>query len=230
MVSLLGLAKPPVGIGLVRSTDDVPPGFVTMDFPIRHCVSIYMASLGAAIHVPASQHACSAGKAALGIAKLPDKVRSGKVPYMHGLTRGEPAAARTMTDDTCTGTLVAPLACFELPPQIIALTCLPKQTMWVANSLLFETGGPRTTANFAGMQASCADSTVMPIVRQEVNFSLGCYGCRSAGKLGDEEMYVGVPMKRLNQVADGLRGLRRAMGKLEDVAHREVEGKKGLGA
>ena len=221
MVSLLGLAKPPVGIGLVKSANDVPPGFVTMDFPIRHCVSIHMASLGAAIFVPAQQHACSAGKAALGIAELPEKVKSGKVPYMHGLASTEPAAARIMAEipklpvGTCTGTAVAPLACFKLHPEVVVLTCLPKQAMWVANSLLYETGGPRITANFAGMQASCGDVTAIPILTDEVNFSLGCYGCRSAGKLKDDEMYVGIPRARVEEVISGLRGLRRAMGKLE---------------
>jgi len=221
MVSLLGLTKPPVGIGLVRSADDVPTGFVTMDFPIRHCVSIHMASLGAAIHVPASQHACSAGKAAVGIAELPDKVKSGKVPHMHGLARSETAAARIMAEipklpaGTCTGTLVAPLSCFEQAPDVVILTCQPKQAMWVANSLLFETGGPRITANFAGMQASCGDVTALPILTGKVNFSLGCYGCRSAGKLKDDEMYVGIPSARVEEVTAGLQGLRRAMGKLE---------------
>jgi uncharacterized protein (DUF169 family) len=87
--------------------------------------------------------------------------------------------------------------------------------MWVANSLLYETGGPRITANFAGMQASCGDVTAIPILTDEVNFSLGCYGCRSAGKLKDDEMYVGIPRARVEEVISGLRGLRRAMGKLE---------------
>jgi len=221
MVSLLGLAKLPVGIALVRSANDVPDGFVTMDSPLRHCVSIHMASLGAAIYVPAQQHACSAGKAALGIAELPEKVRSGKIPYMHGLASTESAAARTMAEipklpvGTCTGTVVAPLACFKLPPEVVVLTCLPKQAMWVANSLLFETGGPRITANFAGMQASCGDVTALPILTGKVNFSLGCYGCRSAGKLKDDEMYVGIPRARVEEVVSGLRDLRRAMGKLD---------------
>jgi len=223
MVSLLGLAKPPVGVGLVGNADDVPPGFTTMGSPIRHCVSIHMASLGAVIHVPAQQHACSAGKAALGIAELPEKVRSGKVPYMHGLASSEPAAARTMAEipklplGTCTGTLVAPLARFKRSPEVIVLTCSPKQAMWVANSLLFKTGGPRIAANFAGMQASCGDVTALPILTGNVNFSLGCYGCRSAGKLKDDEMYVGIPKSRIGEVVSGLQGLRRAMGKLEQT-------------
>ena len=236
LVDMLQLEKVPVGIHLMAGDENPPDGFRRISFPVRHCVSIHMASLGAALYVPGDQHACAAAKAALGIAELPEKVSSGKIPYMHGLASSEQAAARIMAEvpriplGRIVATLVAPLFSFQSAPEVVVLTANPKQAMWVANSLIFHTGGPRITANFAGMQASCADVTVMPIVRQEVNFSLGCYGCRSAGKLGDEEMYVGVPMKRLSQVTDGLRGLRRAMGKLEDVAHREVEGKKGLGA
>ncbi len=222
MMSLLGLSKPPVGVGLVREGEKPPDGFVSLDFPVRHCVSIHMASLGVALHVSASQHACAAGKAALGIADLPEKVRSGKVPFMHGLAKSESSAARIMAEipklstGTCTGTLVAPLSCFDLPPEVVVLICTPRQAMWVANSLLFETGGPRITANFAGMQASCGDSTAFPILTGNANFSLGCYGCRSAGKLKDDEMYVGIPIARVDEVIYGLRGLQRAMGKLGD--------------
>jgi uncharacterized protein (DUF169 family) len=89
--------------------------------------------------------------------------------------------------------------------------------MWVANSLIFQSGGPRITANFAGMQAACGDVTAVPILTGNVNFSFGCYGCRSVGKLKDDEMYVGIPTLRIDAVVSGLRGLRRAMAKLETV-------------
>ncbi|MHA1427656.1 MAG: DUF169 domain-containing protein [Candidatus Helarchaeota archaeon] len=50
------------------------------------------------------------------------------------------------------------------------------------------------------MQASCADATVTPILKNDVNFTVGCYGCRSAGKLADDEMYVGIPFNQLESV------------------------------
>lgn len=221
IVTLLGLAKPPVGVGLVRAKDEVPHGFIPVDTPLRHCISVHMASLGAALYVPGSQHACSAGKAALGIAELPEKVRSGKIPYMHWLASSEEAASRIMAEipklpvGSCVGSIVGPLSHFPIPPAVVVLICRPKQAMWVANALLFRTGGPRISANFAGMQASCGDVTALPIITGNVNFSLGCYGCRSAGKLKDDEMYVGIPAAMMDEVASGLRGLQKAMGRLE---------------
>ena len=152
---------------------------------------------------------------------------------MHGLAASEQSAAQVMTEiprlpvGTAIGTVVGPLRSFNTDPQVVILVVKPKQAMWVANALLFETGTPRITANFAGMQASCADATTVPIKTGEVNFTLGCYGCRSAGKLGDDEMYVGIPIGKLEEVLKGLHGLRRAMGKLDDAEHRQGEWNKG---
>lgn len=229
MTSLLGLENPPIGVALVKPGQSVPAGFTLFGSPTRHCVSIHMASLGASLYVPAEQHACAAAKAALGISELPEKVRSGKIPYMHGLASSEQAAARTMAEvprlplGSTIGTLVAPLSSFSIAPDVVILVVKPKQAMWVANALLYEKGGPRITANFAGMQASCADVTAIPIKTKEVNFSLGCYGCRSAGKLEDDEMYVGIPISKLETVMTGLKGLRKAMGKLEKTGYQGAD-------
>ena len=230
LISLLGMEKAPVGVTLVKPGQKIPEGFSLYNSPTRHCVSIHVASLGAALYIPAEQHACAAAKAALGIAELPEKVRSGKIPYMHGLASSEEAAARIMAEvprlplGFAVGTLVAPLSSFQSPPDLVILVTRPKQAMWVANALLYERGSPRITANFAGMQASCADVTAIPIKTGEVNFSLGCYGCRSGGKLEDDEMYVGIPRGKLTEVIDGLKGLRRAMGKLENTVQLRDKG------
>lgn len=235
LVNLLGLTNDPVGVTLLKPGQTPPGHFSLFGSPTRHCVSIHMASLGASIHVPAKQHACAAAKAALGISALPEKVASGQIPHMHGLAASEAAAARVMAEvprlpvGSAIGTLVGPLWSFVQDPDVVILVVKPKQAMWVANSLLFETGSPRITANFAGMQASCADVTTVPIKTGEVNFTMGCYGCRSAGKLDDEELYVGIPVKKLEEVLRGLKGLKRAMGKLDEAEHKEAEAKKGCG-
>jgi len=221
MVTLLDLDCQPVGVSLIPPSRLPPADFREMDVPLRHCVSIHMASLGAALVMYEKAHACSAAKAAPGIAPLPDKVASGKVPYMHGLASSEEVAARIMREipklppGSIVATAVAPLGKWRMAPDVVLVQCTPKQTMWIANSLIYQEGGPRCTANFAGMQASCGDSTVIPLMTRKVNFSPGCYGCRSSGKLPDHKMYVGIPWCEMEKVMTGLRGLRKAMGKLE---------------
>jgi len=218
---ILNLNKNPVAIKLIKNDQELPDKVKVLDFPVRHCVSINMAAHGSMFYLPGDMHACAAAKAALGIEKLPEKVRNGKVPYMHGLAISEKIAARIMDEipklplNTVKGTFVAPLDKIPVEPDVVVLTVQPKQAMWVANSLLYSVGGPRITANFAGMQASCGDVTVVPILKNMVNFSVGCYGCRSAGKLADDEMYVGIPSEKLSSVVSNLKGLRKAMSSLE---------------
>ena len=216
----LELRKSPVAIKLLKTDEELPDDVSPLDFPVRHCVSINMAAHGAVFYLPMDKHACAAAKAALGMANLPEKVRNGTVPYMHGLAATQEAAARIMAEipklpaGTVKGTMMAPLEKATFEPDVIVLTVIPKQAMWIANAFLFDSGSPRITANFAGMQASCADATGIPYATKNVNFSVGCYGCRSAGKLADDEMYVGIPYRQLKMVVENLRGLGKAMKNL----------------
>lgn len=225
----LKMHKNPVALRLIRSDEDVEPSLVKMEVPVRHCVSISMAALGASLYLPTSAHACSAAKAALGLEQLPEKVRDGTVPYMHGLARTKEAAARIMSEipklplGSTKGTVVSPLGKAFFEPEVVVLTVKPVQAMWVANSLMFHSGGPRMSAAFAGMQASCSDVTALPLMTGKVNFSLGCYGCRSAGKLEEDEMYVGIPWKLFESVVVGLEGLRKAIGALGRAKQRDAE-------
>ena len=235
LMDALGMEKSPVAVKLINENEEFPACAKEYVHPIRHCVSVHMASLGAVFYLTREKHACSAAKAALGIEPLPVKVSDGTVPYMHGLASSKEVAARIMSEipklpaGSVKGTLLAPLEKAFFEPDVVILTVTPKQAMWVANSLLFAKGGPRISANFAGMQAACADSTTLPVQSGKVNFSLGCYGCRSAGKLADGEMYAGIPIGKLEAVVEGLKGLRRAMGKLKEAGHREEKSKKGCG-
>ncbi len=221
MIDTLGLKKSPVAVKLVTNDLTIPTEVRPLEFPVRHCVAINMAAYGAVFYLPAASHACAAAKAALGMAKLPEKVKNGKVPYMHGLAASQTSAAKIMADipklepGTVQGTLVAPLEKTPFDPDVVILTVNPKQAMWAANAYLFEAGGPRLNANFAGMQASCGDATVIPYMTDHVNFTVGCYGCRSAGKLADDEMYVGIPIRELPAVVRNLQGLKKAMRYLE---------------
>jgi len=221
LYNILSLRKSPVSVKLIFSTGEVPKGMMPFDFPIRHCVAINMAAHGAILYLPVDKHACAAAKASLGMAELPEKVKNGKIPYMHGLASSQESAARIMAEipklprGSTLGTIVSPLEKTFFEPNVVILTVIPKQAMWIANAYLFEEGGPRITSNFAGMQASCADATVLPYITKNVNFSMGCYGCRSAGKLADDEMYVGIPIQQLDGVIRSLKGLQKAMKNLE---------------
>ena len=65
--------------------------------------------------------------------------------------------------------------------------------MWVNLAYLNATGGKRLSSSTAILQATCVDSTIIPYLEQRLNFGYGCYGCREATDLGDNESVVGFP-------------------------------------
>ncbi len=219
LVETLKLESAPVAVRLLRDGDGIPDGVRLAPEPLRHCQAIDRGSRGEVWWLDVAHQACFAARAALGMAPFPEKVANGQVPFEHGLAISQEVAARIMAEipklpqGTVVGEIVGALDRFPIAPEVVILKATPFQAMWVANALLFDSGGPRASATFAGMQASCADVTTVPILSGRMNVSPGCYGCRSAGGLRPEQMYVGLPYFLLSGVVTNLNGLRKAMQK-----------------
>jgi len=215
--TILGLKKLPVAVKL--HADERPEGFKELEKPIRYCISIYEASEGEKLILPKMKHACLTGAYALGITELPSNIKSGEAPYHHGLFKSIDAARRAMSEiprvnTTTTATLVAPLERMPLKPDVVLLICNPKQAMLIANAFIYEQGGPTVGATFTGAQALCGYATAVPYVSKQPNFSFGCYGCRLSAKIGDEDMYCGVPFEMVDNFTSNLMGLEGAVKKL----------------
>ena len=226
--SLLGLTRRPVGIRLIAADGELPKDVPEAPAPLRHCQAVHIASEGGVLLIPVEKQTCFAARAALGMAPLPEKVASGEVPYLHGLARNQ-QAARIMAEipklppGSIRAEVVGALDRMPLEPDVVVLVVTPFQAMWIVNAFLYDRGGPRLTANFAGMQASCGDATVIPYRTGKVDFSVGCYGCRSAGGLAPEEMYVGLPRADLDQLIGAMERLKRAMRKFGAHDQKEVK-------
>lgn len=50
----------------------------------------------------------------------------------------------------------------------------------------------------------CVDATVIPFIEQKLNLSFGCYGCRDATDIGNNESVLGFPFKDFHQIYDSL--------------------------
>jgi len=57
------------------------------------------------------------------------------------------------------------------------------------------------------LQATCVDATISPFLRQKLNASLGCYGCREATDLSESECVLGFPFKDLGKIVTSLERL-----------------------
>ena len=56
--------------------------------------------------------------------------------------------------------------------------------------------------NMASVQAACANSTFIPYMTGDMNISLGCFGCRKTTDIGPDEMLVGIPWTKMEEVVD----------------------------
>ncbi len=210
LVDALGLKHEPVAISLLRKGQHAPEGYREPESNIRHCQSIMRARKGEMLVVPASKHACPVGGSALGLMPVPEKVASGEFHYNMGMYESPQAAKTTLEkrvtlgEENVTATMVSPLSKAKVKPDVVVVTGTPEQMFWLIPAASTFSVGGRVTVDMASVQASCEDSTILPYVTGNVNISLGCFGCRKTTDIGPDEMLVGIPATKLDEVVKAL--------------------------
>jgi len=210
IVEILGLHNEPVAITLIKKGQPLPAGYAQPETPIRHCQSIMRAKHGEMLLVPPDKQACPVGASAMGLVPLPDKVKSGEFHYNMGMYETPESAAKTISVrpgleiGSVIATAVAPLSKATLEPDVVVITGLPEQVFWLLPAATTFSMGGRVTVEMAAVQASCADTTIIPYLTGNVNISLGCFGCRKTTDIKPEEMLVGIPAKRLPELVKAL--------------------------
>lgn len=206
LVGALGLTFEPVAITLIRRGQSLPDGYSQPDKPIRHCQAIMRARKGECLAVKADMQACPVGSSALGLTPISEKVQSGEFHHNMGMYGSQDAARKTMAArpsleaGSVEATAVAPLSKATLKPDVVVITGTPEQVFWLLPAASTFSVGGRVTVEMAAVQAACADSTVVPYLTGNVNISLGCFGCRKTTDIGPDEMLVGIPGNRLQEI------------------------------
>ena len=198
-----------MGVKVVKKGDPIPEGFQKPTDNIRYCQSLMRARKGESFLIPAKKHACLVGASVLGLVPTPPKVVTGRFHHDLGRFASEEAAGKMISErphfdeGSTVATVVAPLKDFTTDPDVVILIDLPGILYWlIAASTFFE--GGRVTFSAAPFQATCADSTVIPILTGELNISLGCYGCRQQTDMEEDEIIAGIPIKKLEKVVEAL--------------------------
>ena len=210
IVDILGLQSEPVAVTLIKKGEKLPEGYSEPDKPIRHCQSIMRARKGEMLVVTEEKEACPVGASSLGIVPLPEKVKAGEFHYNLGLYETPQAAAKmiekrtALPEGSIQAVAVSPLSKAKLKPDVVIVTGTPEQVYWIIPAATTFSVGGRVTVDIATAQASCVDSTIIPLVTGNVNISLGCFGCRKSTDIKPEEMLVGIPMGRIPDMVKAL--------------------------
>ena len=209
---ILGLECPPIGVRLVKKDEnpkDIPP---ESNRRLRYCQLLMEAKKGQGATLTSQNIACPAAAATLGLLPLPEKISSGAMLQTLGLFESKEAAARTMAQmprlelGTFKAVAAAPLEDAKFTPDVVIIEDKPEKIMWINLASIHETGG-RLSFNSAVFQACCVDVTVIPYLTKNVNVSLGCYGCRDATDITDDECLVGIPFEKLREIVTSLEAL-----------------------
>jgi len=209
---ILGLRWYPVAVKLVKSDESINEVPSMSPKRLRYCQLLMEAKRGKSATLTSENIACPAAAAALGLMPLPEKISSGKMLKTLGLFESEEAAATTMAQMSrmklgeVKAIAAAPLENATFRPDVVIIEDKPEKIMWINLAAIHETGG-RLSFSSAVFQACCVDVTVIPYLTKNVNVSLGCYGCRDATDIADDECLVGIPMEKLGEIITSLKAL-----------------------
>ncbi len=208
---VLGLRWEPVAISLIPAGEALPNVPIPEE-RLRYCQSLMAARRGRSIMMPANRHACPDGTSILGLTAMPAKLASGELYILFHKLNDIEAAQRmvherpSLPERSIDATVVSPLAKAATTPQVIAVACQPEQAMWLLMSSSYYSGH-RHDLHASGYNAQCVETTLLPLTTGEINVSFGCYGCRASSDVGDDLMFVGIPLELMETTVKGLKEL-----------------------
>lgn len=157
---------------------------------------------------------CPAAAAAFGFRPLPEALKSGKGLVGFGIV-SDPEVGKKMFEgmtrlevNKIKGIHLFPLEKATEVPDVIIVEDDPEKLMWIALAYLHVTGGERIESSTAILQATCVDSTIIPYLKNRINLTYGCYGCRDATDLSENEAIIGFPGSFLPKIMEHLKFLK----------------------
>lgn len=203
---LLGLKNEAVGLKLLQ--DNTLISGYSSDNKYTFCQFIMKAREGNKLLATADNIACANGASALGFIPVPEKLMNGDFLFQLGSFQKE-GAQKIMElmprfrQNQFAGIALAPLSEVDFDPDIIVLETVPEHLMWLVLATIHQNGG-RLEFSSSISNGTCVDTTVVPFLTKKLNVSLGCYGCRNATNIPDENLLTGFPGDQVQDILDNL--------------------------
>lgn len=204
----LGLRWQPVAVSLIEK-DELLPNAPMPPENLRFCQAMMAARRGASILMPPFRHSCPDGTSIFGMTGVPEKLATGEIYVLFHKVVDAEAAVRmvaerpTLPANSRRATYVAPLAKTVREPEVVVFTGTPEQMMWLCMSMSYY-DGHRFDFHASGFNSMCVEAVLLPLDNDEPNITFGCYGCRAATDIDENMMFMGVPVDRLETIAQGL--------------------------
>lgn len=202
----LNLKTSPVSVKLFEKEKDAEEIFEKTNKTI-HCQAIITASKGKSFYGTIAEIGCPIGAGILGLKKLPEKILNGsqfdKMNVTSSQESGKALIDSVAKNNTIEAIAYMPLEDSKIEPDVIVVIAKPRQIFDLIRANTYQEG-KRMDNSVGGTQSLCGDIVVNSIQTNEPHISFGCIGSHIATELSEDQVIIGIPISKLEEIANSL--------------------------
>lgn len=202
----LNLKTSPVSVKLFEKEKDAEEIFEKTNKTI-HCQAIITASKGKSFYGTIAEIGCPIGAGILGLKKLPEKILNGsqfdKMNVTSSQESGKALIDSVAKNNTIEAIAYMPLEDSKIEPDVVVVIAKPRQIFDLIRANTYQEG-KRMDNSVGGTQSLCGDIVVNSIQTNEPHISFGCIGSHIATELSEDQVIIGIPISKLEEIANSL--------------------------
>lgn len=207
--SYLELDRKPVGIKFFFNHDEFKNFEVCQrDRKLTYCNSVQLASKGQSMKLTKENQACPNGAMALNFIDLAEPIANGKGRFSKNIYNNV-EISKGINDhmefikERIVGVSVMPLENYQEDPDVVIVVSKSYNIMRMIQGHGYFNGYTNNLRT-VGLQAVCQDLTTYPYNTKDINISLLCPGTRLVADWEMDEIGIGIPFERWNEIVQGV--------------------------
>jgi len=202
----LNLKTSPVSVKLFEKENDAEEIFEKTNKTI-HCQAIITASKGKSFYGTIAEIGCPIGAGILGLKELPEKILNGSQFNKMNVTSSQ-ESGKALIDSVAKNNRIEaiaymPLEDSKIEPDVVVIIAKPRQIFDLIRANTYQEG-KRMDNSVGGTQSLCGDIVVNSIQTNEPHISFGCIGSHMATELSEDQVIIGIPISKLEEIANSL--------------------------
>lgn len=202
----LNLKTSPVSVKLFEKEKDAEEIFEKTNKTI-HCQAIINASKGKSFYGTIAEIGCPIGAGILGLKILPEKILNGsqfnKMNVTSSQESGKALIDSVAKNNTIEAIAYMPLEDSKIEPDVVVIIAKPRQIFDLIRANTYQEG-KRMDNSVGGTQSLCGDIVVNSIQTNDPHISFGCIGSHMATELSEDQVIIGIPISKLEEIANSL--------------------------
>lgn len=205
----LNLKNNPVGVKLFKKEDEAKKLLPKINNKILHCQGIINASNGESFYGTVNELKCETAIQILGLKALNEDLLNGSKFNKMNVTKTQNAGKRLIKntaklDKKIEAIGYMPLENVVVKPDVVVILGKAKQIFNLIRANTYNKG-ERLENSVSGTQSLCGDIIINTYLNNKLNISYGCIGSRLASDLKDNEIAIGIPISKLEEITTSLK-------------------------